>query len=84
MPPTPNEYFLDRRAAVAVYGRRLHTVTLIVTRPDVLPWPEASRPLVASARGFNVRLWQRGGLGYALVSDVSPAELAILAVRLGG
>lgn len=77
------EYFLDRRAAVAVYGRRLHTVTLIVIRPDGLSWPQASRPLVASARGFNVRLWQHGGLGYALVSDVSPAELALLAARLG-
>ena len=36
------EYFLDRRAAVAVYGRRLHTVTLIVTRADGLPWPDAT------------------------------------------
>jgi anti-sigma factor RsiW len=78
------EFFLDRRAAVVVYGRRLHAITLIVTRPDGLPWPEASRPLSTSARGFNVRLWQRGGLGYALVSDVGPAELATLAARLGG
>jgi hypothetical protein len=28
------DYFLDRRAAIVVYERRLHTVTLIVTRPD--------------------------------------------------
>lgn len=77
------EYFLDRRAAIAVYGRRLHTVTLIVTRPDGLPWPEAPS-LATNARGFNVRLWQRGGLGYALVSDLDPTELARLAARLGG
>ena len=76
------EYFLDRRAAVAVYGRRLHTITLIVTPADGLPWPQG--PLAASARGFNVRLWQKGGLGYALVSDIDPAELAGFAARLGG
>jgi anti-sigma factor RsiW len=78
------EYFLDRRAAVVVYGRRLHAITLIVTRPDGLPWPGAARPLVTNARGFNVRLWTRGGLGYALVSDLDPTELARLAVHLGG
>ena len=77
------EYFLDRRAAVAVYGRRRHTVTLIVTRGDGLPWPQAS-PLATNARGFNVRLWKSGALGYALVSDLDPTELARLAERLGG
>ena len=77
------EHFLDRRAAIAVYGRRLHTVTLIVTRADGLPWPD-SPSVPARARGFNVRLWQRDGLGYALVSDLDAAELARLAARLGG
>ena len=42
------------------------------------------RPLTTNTRGFNVRLWQAGGLGYALVSDVDGAELAQLAARLGG
>ncbi len=78
------EYFLDRRAAVAVYGRRLHTVTLIVVRADGLPWPRGAHPLATTARGFNVRLWQAGGLGYALISDLDGAELARLATRLGG
>jgi anti-sigma factor RsiW len=77
------EYFLDRRAAVAVYGRRLHTVTLIVVPGDGLSWPETS-PLVTNARAFNVRLWKSGGLGYALVSDLDPTELSRLAARLGG
>ena len=77
------DYFLDRRAAVAVYGRRLHTVTLIVTRAEGLPWPDPPS-VAARARGFNVRLWQRDGLGYALVSDLDPTELARLAERLGG
>lgn len=78
------EHFLDRRAAVIVYGRRLHVVTLLVTRPEGLPWPAAGRPLTTRSRGFNVRLWQANGLGYALVSDVDASELALLASRLGG
>ena len=77
------EYFLDRRAAIAVFGRRLHTATLIVARADGLPWP-TSPAITTRVRGFNVRLWQRDGLGYALVSDLEPAELAHLAARLGG
>ena len=77
------EYFLDRRAAVAVYGRRLHVITLIVARADGLAWP-AGRPLVTRANGFNVRLWRSGELGYALVSDLDATELAQLASRLGG
>ena len=40
--------------------------------------------MTTNARGFNVRLWQAGGLGYALVSDVDGADLAQLAARLGG
>ena len=79
------EYFLDRRAAAAVYGRRLHAITLLVVgRIDDLAWPAPGRPLATNMRGFNVRLWQVGGLGYALVSDVDGAELARLAARLGG
>jgi anti-sigma factor RsiW len=79
------EYFLDRRAGAAVYGRRLHTITLLVVgRINDLAWPAPGRPLTTNTRGFNVRLWQAGGLGYALVSDVDGAELAQLAARLGG
>jgi anti-sigma factor RsiW len=33
----------------------------------------------SSARGFNVVLWRSGELGYALVSDVSLADLVGLA-----
>ena len=42
------------------------------------------RPLTTNTRGFNVRLWQAGGLGYALVSGVDGAELARLAARPHG
>jgi anti-sigma factor RsiW len=78
------EYFLDRRAAVVVYGRRLHTVTLLVFRADGLPWPRGAGTVATQERGFNVRLWRAQGLGYALVSDLDAAELARLATRLGG
>ena len=78
------EYFLDRRAAVVVYGRRLHTITLLVFAADGLPWPRGAGGVVARERGFNVRLWRANGLGYALVSDLDATELARLAGRLGG
>jgi anti-sigma factor RsiW len=75
------DYFLDRRAAVVVYAHGGHTLTLLVVRPEGLPWPAAAR---STERGFNVRLWRAHGLGYALISDVEPAELTRLAARLGG
>ena len=84
-------YFLDRKAAVFVYGRRLHTITLFVFRAGGLPWPtrglEAMGRASASAsvsRGFNVLLWRSGELGYALVSAVDARELRELGVKLAG
>ncbi len=81
-------YVFDRKAAVLVYGLRLHVVTLLVFRPDGLDWPAAGERQVGpvrgserSARGFNVVLWRNGGLAYALVSDVSPLELGEVAAR---
>jgi anti-sigma factor RsiW len=85
------ERFIDRPAAVIIYGRRLHTISLLVFAADGLPWPGAGsgalgdRPMrTATARGFNVVLWRAGDLGYALVSDVSTRELLGLATRLTG
>jgi anti-sigma factor RsiW len=82
-------YFLDRKAAVFVYKRRLHPVSLLVFRADGLPWPERGLTPVGAvagyatvARGFNVILWRAGDLGYALVSDVDAQELARLAAKL--
>jgi len=84
-------YFLDRKAAVFVYNRRLHAVSLFVFRADGLPWPARDLKPVGGAqayatlsRGFNVLLWQRGELGYALVSDVDAAELTQLAAKVAG
>jgi anti-sigma factor RsiW len=82
-------YVFDRKAAVLVYGLRLHVVTLLVFRPEGLAWPDTDarqigpvRGSQTSTRGFNTVLWQHGGLGYALVSDVNAEELTELAARL--
>jgi anti-sigma factor RsiW len=82
-------YFLDRKAAVFVYGRRLHTITLLVFPADGLPWPTRGLEAMGTAqvsasvnRGFNVLLWRVGELGYALVSDVDARELRDLGARL--
>jgi len=84
-------YFVDRKAAALVFGRRLHSISLFVFKADGLPWPtrgleRAGRAEVyrASARGFSVLLWREGELGYALVSDVDARELTLLASKLAG
>jgi len=84
-------YFLDRKAAAFVYHRRLHAISLLVFRAEGLPWPsrgaagsDRGEPVAAATRGFNVLLWRRGDLGYALVSDLDAAELRQLATKLGG
>jgi len=82
-------YFRDRKAAVFVYARRLHPITLLVFRADGLPWPTraqtpAGPPEVYRTvdRGFNVIMWRTDELGYALVSDVDPRDLSALAARI--
>jgi anti-sigma factor RsiW len=82
-------YYVDRKAAVFVFNRRLHAVTLLVFRADGLPWPRRGlEPIggvaaqVTTFRGFNAILWREGELGYALVSDVERPELLRLAGRL--
>jgi anti-sigma factor RsiW len=79
---------LDRKAAAFVYKRRLHVITLLVTRAAGLPWPAATeqagrvRVHTDSVRGFNTVSWVDGELGYALVSDVDRAELVTLAAKV--
>ncbi|HEY4392835.1 MAG TPA: zf-HC2 domain-containing protein [Polyangia bacterium] len=70
------EPFLDRRAAVFVYKRRLHTASLFVVMADGLAFPRDVR--TQTIRGFNVILWRSGEQGYALASDLSLPELAAL------
>jgi anti-sigma factor RsiW len=85
-------YFRDRQAAVLVYKRRLHTVSLLVFRGDGLSFPRGehelgkARAALRHERGFSIVLWEEGGLGYALVSDLNSDELLTLAghVAAGG
>ena len=58
-----------KTVAAIVYHRRLHTVNLYV-------WPAAdaaNRSFVKD--GFEVSEWSRGGLRFAAISDIAPAEL---------
>ena len=82
-------YVFDRKAAVLVYGLRLHVVTLLEFRAEALAWPDAGARQIGSVRGhetstrgFNAILWRHEGLGYALVSDVNAKELSELAARV--
>jgi anti-sigma factor RsiW len=82
-------YFLDRKAAVVVYGLRRHVVTMLVFSADGLRWPSGGAASLdgrtayrSSSRGFHLILWRSGGLAYALVSDIDPAELSGIAARL--
>ena len=82
-------YYLDRKAAVFVFHRRLHAITLLVFQADGLPWSRrgletigAVRAQVTASRGFNAIVWREGELGYALVSDVDMPELRQLVGRL--
>ena len=82
-------YFLDRKAAVFVFHRTLHAISLFVFRAEGLSWPARSREPLGNteayttvARGFNVILWQSGELGDALVSDLDRHEMIQLAQKL--
>ena len=82
-------YFLDRKAAVFVFHRRLHAISLFVFPARGVPWPtrglDSLGPVKAyrsDDRGFHVILWRKGEQGCALVSDVDLPELTRLAERL--
>jgi anti-sigma factor RsiW len=82
-------YFRDRKAAVFVFKRRLHVITLLVFPAEGLPWPARGEVPVGNlsvseqaSRGFQVLMWQEAGLGYALVSDVNRHDLETLAARI--
>jgi anti-sigma factor RsiW len=74
------EPFLDRRAAVFVYKRRLHTASLFVVPCDGLAFPAGLRTRMV--RGFSVALWKADGQGYALVSDLNLSELLELQAEI--
>jgi anti-sigma factor RsiW len=72
--------FADRKCAVIAWKKRAHAITLIVVPAAGLDFPDA--PRAGSDRGFATLTWRDGELGYALVSDVEPADLAALQARL--
>jgi anti-sigma factor RsiW len=72
-------YFHDRKCAELFFRRRLHAITLLVLPRAGLDWPART---ATRDRGFNVVLWHKDDLAYALVSDVDPAELDELAARV--
>lgn len=83
-------YFVDRKAAIFVYKRRLHTISVLVFRADGLAWPLATtavghaRGTVGEQRGFHSVIWRDGDLGYAAVSDLNAKELLELASKIAG
>ena len=72
--------FQDRKAALLVYKRQLHTISLLVFPGEGLALP--GDPRLRRSRGFSVVLWRQGDLGYALTSDLNGAELQTLARRI--
>jgi anti-sigma factor RsiW len=82
-------YFFDRKAAVFVFHRRLHAISLIVFPARGVSWSTrglalvgAVRASVSDDRGFHVILWRQGEQGYALISEIDLLELTQLAVKL--
>jgi anti-sigma factor RsiW len=82
-------YFVDRKAAVFQFKRRLHAITLLVFPAGGLRWPSGATTRVGRldvsetvSRGFSVLLWRDEGLGYALVSDLNTRELETLAGKI--
>ena len=72
--------FQDRKAALLVYKRQLHTISLFVFPGEGLTLPDDPRP--RQSRGFSVVLWRQGDLGYALASDLNGGDLQTLARRI--
>jgi anti-sigma factor RsiW len=72
--------FHDRKAALLVYKRQLHTISLFAFPSEGLVLPTDRR--VRQERGFSTILWRDGDLGYALTSDLNGADLQTLAQRI--
>src|SRR5438094_10601714 len=57
-------YFRDRKAAVFVYARRLHPISLLVFRADSLPWPSRNLTRVNDVKAsFRRGAASRSGCG---------------------
>jgi anti-sigma factor RsiW len=63
------DYIHGRPVPALVYHRRLHTINLFI-------WPQSGAPARSvNEDGYALNEWSDGGLRYAAVSDISPAEL---------
>ncbi len=69
------DFVAGQRAAVLVYGRRLHVIDVFV-----LPTTDRPLPLPGSRRlGYNLLSWREGPLRLIAISDLDPTELRQLA-----
>ncbi len=68
--------FLGHKAATFVFARRLHVISLFVFDAKAVTASEHT------IRGFHVAVWEQGGFGLALVSDVGWEDLRVLRARL--
>jgi anti-sigma factor RsiW len=63
------DYIDGRNVAAVVYKRRLHSINLFV-------WPAPDKGARRTEEdGYSINEWSSGGLRFAAVSDISPAEL---------
>ena len=69
--------FQGHKAAAFVFQRRLHTIT-VLAYPDAAARPREE----TTTRGFHVITWTTGGIGMALVSDISWDDLRQLETRV--
>ena len=69
--------FGGHKAAAFVFQRRLHTIT-VLAYPDAAARPREE----TTTRGFHVITWTTGGIGMALVSDISWDDLRQLEARV--
>jgi anti-sigma factor RsiW len=66
------DYIEHRDVAALIYQRRQHLI-------NVYEWPDdaaVDRPVRSkSLEGYNMLVWQRGGMYFCAVSDLNPSEL---------
>jgi anti-sigma factor RsiW len=62
------DYLGGKTVAAIVYKRRLHSINLFV-------WPSGGGDRRLQRDGYSIDEWTKGGLRFAAVSDISPAEL---------
>ena len=69
------DFVAGERVAALVYGRRLHTVTVLM-RPNPNGGPGGVRTV--QRRGYNLMSWTGAGIDYWMVSDLNADELGQL------